>query len=280
MESLPEDCLVHILSFASAIAACRVSVVSSPMKSVADSDIVWESFLPPDYHDILSRMVTPLVYSSYKDLFLKLCVPRLIDGGHKIFQLHKSSKKQYTLSARKFSITWASNPLYWTWKSFSQSRFKEVVELRTICWLEINAKIKTKMLSPKTYYSAYLIVKFATRAYGLDNLPSQVSLQVGDTLKSKGSVYLTCDKSKKPQVEDYFYYYNNNRVEALRWRKDIDRGNVGVACDRGDGWYEIKMGSFYNDDGDDKEVKMELKEVTGEHLKGGLIVEGIELRPK
>ena len=36
---------------------------------------------------------------------------------------------------------------------------------------------------------------------------------------------------------------------------------------------------FYNDEGDG-EVKMCLMEVKGEHLKGGLIVEGIELRPK
>uniref|UniRef100_A0A7N2L8A3 Uncharacterized protein n=1 Tax=Quercus lobata TaxID=97700 RepID=A0A7N2L8A3_QUELO len=42
--------------------------------------------------------------------------------------------------------------------------------------------------------------------------------------------------------------------------------------ERKDGWIEIKLGYFYNDEGDE--------EVKGEHLKGGLIVEGIELRPK
>ncbi len=49
--------------------------------------------------------------------------------------------------------------------------------------------------------------------------------------------------------------------------------------ERKDGWIEIELGYFYNDQGDE-EVKMCLKEVKGEHLKGGLIVEGIEIRPK
>ena len=39
------------------------------------------------------------------------------------------------------------------------------------------------------------------------------------------------------------------------------------------------MKILYNH-GVDVEVKMCLKEVTGTHLKGGLVVEGIELRPK
>lgn len=50
--------------------------------------------------------------------------------------------------------------------------------------------------------------------------------------------------------------------------------------EREDECIEIELGSFYNDGGDAKEVEMCRKEVPGEHLKGGLIVEGIELRPK
>ncbi|OMO99447.1 Phloem protein 2-like protein [Corchorus olitorius] len=46
---------------------------------------------------------------------------------------------------------------------------------------------------------------------------------------------------------------------------------------REDGWIEIELGSFYNHGDDNFEVKMCLKEVTGTHLKGGLVVEGIEL---
>lgn len=46
-----------------------------------------------------------------------------------------------------------------------------------------------------------------------------------------------------------------------------------------DEWLEIELGSFYTNS-DDEEVRMCLKEIKGVHLKGGLIVDGIEIRPK
>ncbi|KAL3629583.1 hypothetical protein CASFOL_026805 [Castilleja foliolosa] len=52
-----------------------------------------------------------------------------------------------------------------------------------------------------------------------------------------------------------------------------------VPCARGDGWLEIELGEFYNNESE-KEVMMEFKEVKSEQLKGGLVVEGIEIRPK
>ncbi|KAK4427628.1 F-box protein PP2-B15 [Sesamum alatum] len=56
-------------------------------------------------------------------------------------------------------------------------------------------------------------------------------------------------------------------------------GEERVIRARDDGWLEVELGEFYND-GSEKEVIMEFKEVKGEQLKGGLVVEGIELRPK
>ncbi|KAJ6305958.1 hypothetical protein OIU78_021316 [Salix suchowensis] len=86
------------------------------------------------------------------------------------------------------------------------------------------------MLSPKTNYGAYLIVKFAGRAYGLDTLPSHLKLATS----------------------------NHKAKSRTHEQEEI------VLQEREDGWIEIGIGSFCN----------------GEHLKGGLIVEGIELRPK
>ncbi|KAK0598906.1 hypothetical protein LWI29_000603 [Acer saccharum] len=283
LDFLPEDCFAHILSFTSPSDACRLSLVSSMARSAADSDNVWEKFLPSDYQEILSRLVWKVVYSSKKDLFFRLCYPHLIDGGRKSFSIEKStSKKLYMLSARELSITWAGNPLYWSWKPLLQSRFAEVVELRTITWLEIHGKINTRMISAKTVYGAYLIVKFADRAYGLDSLPSEVSLEVGD-VKVQGTVYLRCQENKKQDLDRMYFL---NRVQALRSRVSQGREGKRVVSEREDGWFEIELGSFYNVGGDynnnnnNKEVKMCLKEVKGEHLKGGLIVEGIEIRPK
>lgn len=85
MELLPYDCFAHILSFTSPQDLCRSSLVSSILQSMADSDAVWENFLPSNYHQIVSRFVTSsLSCSSKKQLFSMLCDPRPIDDGNKV----------------------------------------------------------------------------------------------------------------------------------------------------------------------------------------------------
>ena len=50
---------------------------------------------------------------------------------------------------------------------------------------------------------------------------------------------------------------------------------------RKDGWREIELGLFSNDRGEDyDEVMMQLMEVDSGHERAGLVLEGIEVRPK
>ncbi|KDP23436.1 hypothetical protein JCGZ_23269 [Jatropha curcas] len=268
LNRLPEDCVSTILSFTSPIDVCRSSLVSSSFQLVADSDSVWENLLPSDYKDIVSSSIVPLKFSSKKDLFLCLCNPIFIDDGRKSFKLEKSSgKKSYMLSARDLSITWSDEPMYWNWVSSPESR--------TICWLEIQGKITTKMLSPNTTYIAYLVLKISDRAYGLDLIPSEVSVEVGNQ-KSRNTVYLRRSQdSKKQQLERLFFA---NRVQMLRSR--VTEEDSRVPSERQDGWMEIELGEFFNGQNEEEVVIMSFKEVKGQHLKGGLTVEGIEVRPK
>ncbi|CAJ1960763.1 unnamed protein product [Sphenostylis stenocarpa] len=254
MELLPYDCFAHILSFTSPQDACRSSLVSSIVQSMADSDTVWEKFLPFNYQEIVSRLVSPsLPCSSNKELFLLLCNPRPIDDGNKMLWIEKRSGKIcYLLSARELSIAWGDSPLYWSWKPIQGSRFEEAAELRTICWLEIKGSINSGMLSPKTLYGAYLKVKTADRAYGLDLLPSEVSVEIGKH-KSQGTVCIHL--RRKRNMNGYFH----RRVED-------------------DEWWDIELGNFHTHS--NEEVRMSLREVKGVHLKGGLILDGIEIRPK
>ncbi|KAJ4835373.1 hypothetical protein Tsubulata_021310 [Turnera subulata] len=275
---LPEGCISTILSFTSPQDACRSSLVSTTFQSAAESDVTWQKFLPPDSADIISQSVTPLKFSSKRQLFHLLCNPVLIDGGRKSFKIEKSfGKMSYVLSARDLSITWSSEPSYWTWSSLPESRFSDVAILRTMSWLEIQGKINTKMLSPNTTYGAYLILKIIDRAYGLDLMPSEISVEVGGNMVSSGTAYLRTlghQDSKKQQMESLFYA---NRMQMLKSR--VVEGDGRVARERQDGWLEIKVGEFFAGEVEE-EVKMSLMEVKGQHLKGGLIIEGIEVRPK
>lgn len=152
-----------------------------------------------------------------------------------------------------------------------------MAELKTVCRLEIHGKIRTQMLSPNTKYGAYLIIKISNRAFGLDLMPSEISVEVSNSTQvCNGTAYLRCSDSKNKQMERLFY---GNRREMLRSR--VIEGDGRVPCERrdGDGWMELELGDFFNGEGDE-EVKMSLREVKGYHLKGGLIIEGIEVRPK
>ncbi|KAL3623992.1 hypothetical protein CASFOL_032808 [Castilleja foliolosa] len=267
VDVLPEECLSTVLSFTCPRDTCSSAIVSGMFRSASDSDLTWDKFLPADYRQIVARSASPVDFASKKELFAKLCsTPLLIDGGNKYkntpstFSVDKhTNKKCYMLSARELSITWSTNSLCWCWKPFPHSRFGETAELITVCRLEIRGKINTQMLSPNTTYGAYLVVQIANRAFGLSVLPSEVSVEVGD-YKTRGKLYMNHEDGKRNEI-------------------DTSEGEERVLCTRGDGWLEVELGEFYNGVGE-KEVIMEFKEVKSEHLKGGLIVEGIEIRPK
>ncbi|CAJ2628760.1 unnamed protein product [Trifolium pratense] len=276
IDTLPYDCVSKILSYTSPIDACSFSMVSSTLYSAANSDSLWRTFLPSDYDDILSRTVNPSILqssSSYKHLFYSLCQrPLLLDSGRISFKLDKcSGKKSYILPARELSITWSNDPMYWSWRPTPESRFSEVAELRTVSWLEIKGKIRTKILTPNTSYVVYLITKVSHRVYGLYSAPAEVSISIANKVQN-GKAYLY------NKYEDTFYE-NQRKIEGnFLMIEDNNENGIQVPSKRDDGWMEIELGEFFCSEVDE-EVEMSVMEV-GYRLKGGLVVEGIEVRPK
>ncbi|KAK1592112.1 hypothetical protein Q3G72_019735 [Acer saccharum] len=178
---LPEECISHIISNTSPRDACRSSMVSPHFKSAADSDYVWESFLPTDYQQIISNLVSPsssLSSLSKKDLYLHLCHnPILINNGTMSFSLEKESgKKCYMVGARGLTVVWGETPAYWIWPSLPESRFSEVCELNYVWWLNVKGTIDTKILSPNTTYAVYFVFSSAKSNHGLQTRPIELSV--------------------------------------------------------------------------------------------------------
>ncbi|KAK8684935.1 hypothetical protein V6N13_040949 [Hibiscus sabdariffa] len=148
---LPEECLCLIISLTSPADACRSAMVCPALRSAADSDAVWEKFLPCDYKSIIleSSSSAKLVSMGKKELYFSLFSHHiLIQNGTMSFQLEKGSgKKCYMLGARALSIIWGDTPFYWTWTSQPHSRFSEVAELKLVWWLEVKGRIETRFLS-------------------------------------------------------------------------------------------------------------------------------------
>ncbi|KAJ9153058.1 hypothetical protein P3X46_026547 [Hevea brasiliensis] len=180
-----------------------------------------------------------------KSSFFSLCNnPVLMDDAKKSFSLDKSTgKKCYMLAARGLMIAWGGNPQCWIWKNVPYSRFTEVAELKFVWWLEIRGKIDTSMISPITnYVVAYLVFKMRTDARGFILHPIDVSVGISRSTR---------------------------RSHMLRLRHP----------NRSDGWLEVELGEYFKQCGNDGEVlEMSAMEVNDE--KSGLIVQGIEIRPK
>ncbi|KAL3507371.1 hypothetical protein ACH5RR_032753 [Cinchona calisaya] len=268
---LPEDCISNIIYLMkSPKDAGRASVISFGFKSASESDNIWAQFLPSDYREILSKSVSPpLNYSTKKELFSHLCrSPILVNDGSLSFWLSKSSgKKCYMLCARKLSIIWADVPRYWIWTSIRESRFSEVVELIDVCWLKIRGQMQTQMLSQKTCYAVYLVFKTRERWYGLETV---AKASIGFVGGSGGTSFVFYQKNNSVYLNPPTDSHNHQSVE-----QQIDGR---VPHQRNDGWLEIFLGEFYNDEGDG-DIEFHLWETEVLNWKRGLIIEGIELRP-
>lgn len=88
-EMLPEACVADAVAHTTPLDACRLTLVAPSVRSIADSNAVWERFLPSDYRQLISRAVPAhgtihqlLASSPKKKLYLFLCDhPLVIDDG-------------------------------------------------------------------------------------------------------------------------------------------------------------------------------------------------------
>ncbi|KAK9063079.1 hypothetical protein SSX86_016949 [Deinandra increscens subsp. villosa] len=286
--SIPEGFVAQALSLTSPRDACRLSLVCSVFRSAADWDAVWESFLPPDYQKMVVTEAAAAGCCSKKQLYLRLCDhPVILDGGNKSFSLDKQSgKKCLMLGARDLSIVWGDTPRYWRWISLPESRFTEVAELISVCWFEVHGRITTSMLSPNTLYVAFIVFKSTSETHGFEYQPAEVSVGISGLKSETQTVFL------EPQDEPRRRYpvvprrrigmYNRGHVRypnpIVVPRSPSSNGNGPKQ--REDGWMEIELGEYFVKEGEEGELEMSMREVKGGNWKGGIVIQGIEIRPK
>ncbi|KAJ6956994.1 F-box protein [Populus alba x Populus x berolinensis] len=264
LDVLPEACIANVLSFTCPRDACRLSMVCSLFKEAEESDVVWERFLPRDYQSIISKSDASSMLlasaSSKKLLYLMLCEkPLIIEGGKKSFSLEKKSgKKCYMLSARDLTIVWGDTPTYWKWNSDPSSRFGEVAELISVCWLEILGKINATMLSPATLYTAYLVFRPTRGLYGLDYQPVEVGVGLVGSERERGW------RQQYHFVSRRIGLFNRCRIVGMPASEPARENNGQYPNKREDGWLEIELGEFFCKEGEDGELEMSVQETLEE----------------
>ncbi|KAL6181738.1 hypothetical protein ACLB2K_048387 [Fragaria x ananassa] len=270
----PYECIDSIISLTTPADACRLSLVSTRFKCAAESDQVWEKFLPSPHliHAIESQSTSSSTFvpaKSKKEFYLALCDKSvLMDNGKMSFSLDKwSGKKCYMICARELNIVWAQDKSrYWSWISLAESRFKEVASLDEVCWLEIRGKIDMSILSPWTLYKAYLVYKLTKRHYGF-NVPVEVAIAE----RHYGFEYGPLDAALGGDENKQTVYLD----PSLKIMDGARRPN-----ERADGWLEMELGEFLCQAEEDGELEMMCAEYKDLCWKSGLIVQGIEVRPE
>ncbi|KAF7143448.1 hypothetical protein RHSIM_Rhsim05G0174600 [Rhododendron simsii] len=248
--ALPESLMIiEILSRTSPRDVCRFSAISRGFKSVADSDNVWDRFLPSDHRKIISRSVYPVAFSTKKQLYFLLADGFvLLDGGQLSFSLDKASgKKCFMLGARELAI--------------ECGRFWEQANLRAAPCFDISGKIEARLLSPNTTYVVYLLFDLGPLKYGFKGLPAKASVRFEGERGDGSGDEIT-------------------NIVSLAIRRFSSGSGGQFAQQRMDKWMETELGEFFNGQGKTGEVEIRLMGFEGDYRTYDLFVEGIELRPK
>jgi len=138
--------------------------------------------------------------------------------------------------------------IFWLYET---CRFSEVARLGLGHWLRIRGRIETQILSPNTKYGAYFTYAIADRNYNLHH-PVKLSIR----------------------------YENERNATNAHLLPDTRGGYDGrLPSMREDMWMEIEIGEFFTDQVDSV-VEMCLMDTACDPCKSGLVVHGIELRPK
>ncbi|XP_051123421.1 F-box protein At2g02240-like [Andrographis paniculata] len=277
--ALPEDCIAYIISFTNPRDACRLAILSSVLSSAIRYDFVWESFMPYDYRQILSRSVAGSdsllrKFSSKKELYDYLCDhPILIDDGRKSFSLDRSTGKVCCMLSAKEVCSEMINRT-----SLPESRFSEVAEIPKNRALRIHGPGYAEMppLTPDTKYIAYFVFSFNTETDGF-KLPAnpkhaKVELQWWPDKRKFLICLLPKDAIHDENLDD-------------RYLDFICHPDILWPNTRLDGWLEIELWELFitrekresNEDGREYHQKLQLDT---DSWKCGIHIEGIEYRPK
>ncbi|KAM0829739.1 hypothetical protein ACQ4PT_066687 [Festuca glaucescens] len=283
IERLPEDLLVHVISLTSPADAFRAAAVSRAFHAAADSDTVWSRFLPHDLPRFAKKELPRKPPSTKKGLFRRLSdEPVLLLHKFVRMQLDKATgAKCFTLSATALQIKHFSRAGNWVrvGSDFDNSkrgkRFLQAAKLGCLQGLDIRVKVQPKMLSQNTTYMAYMVFKLADWFYGLDFPFQEASFGVAGR-ESRRQVCLQGyveegDGADEPPRKHVLQSYQPRRDTI----PPVD--DVQFPRKKTDGWMEVELGEFHNEEGDG-EISISL--VQSAHGKCGLIVWGVELRSK
>ncbi|KAI8537967.1 hypothetical protein RHMOL_Rhmol09G0064400 [Rhododendron molle] len=172
--------------------------------------------------------------------------------------IDEDGKRCYMIGARGLNIGNGKILAHWNWASHPRTRVLEVAELVSVWWLGFRGKMNLELLSPRTTYVVYLVFKIAKDSRGLSG-PATAAIRTWETTV----------KTKLPRRT--VFLINGEHVTEEYYSPQ----------ERSDGWMEIHLGEFYVKREDYRLLQLKFQFVEEKDIeKKGLIIQGIEFRPK
>jgi hypothetical protein len=157
-------------------------------------------------------------------------------------------------------------------------RFWDATKLRGISWLKIKGKIHSMMLSKNLTYHVHMVFKLAADGFKNLDFPFQVA---SVSFRGSESTRRVCLQGYIEVGDDGLPQKHVLNAASKNFVQFILRNDALVLPrKRADGWMEVEMGEFFNEEGYDGEVSFILMDSRGGPMKDGLVVWGIEIRAK
>ncbi|KAL4570271.1 hypothetical protein LXL04_025923 [Taraxacum kok-saghyz] len=245
-------------------------------------DTNWEQKLPSDYQFIIKTAKDRVPYNiTNKEIYMLFSNGILTNRGQMLFSLDKDGIKCCMPAARAIledspeEFSRFSEMASFRWISLQESRFEKVAECQSGRVLRINYQINSHMLSINTTYAAYIVYKLPEVSNGTLDCPLEVKDRNfgSSNFNEVRFIYLTNPKTPLTVLGDQ----NGNRRAN---KNPLYRPKVeGIPRQRKDGWMEARIWGFTADVATSVYIAFDVTCNEREQLTG-LIVQGIEIRPK
>ncbi|CAH1414584.1 unnamed protein product [Lactuca virosa] len=247
-------------------------------------DANWEQKLPNDYQYIIKAAKDRVPYNiTNKEIYTLLSNGILTNKGQMLFSLDKNGIKCCMASARAFledndgEFSRFSDLACFRWISLHESRFEKVAECQSGRVLRINCPINSHMLTPNTTYATYLVCKLPEVSHVTLKCPLEVKdINFGSpNFNEVRFIYLSSPKTPLIMLTNSDQDRNQRPTMNPLSRPKIE----SMLRQRKDGWMEAQIWTFKADAATSVNVTFALTCNEREQLTG-LIVQGIEIRPK
>ncbi|XP_074333078.1 F-box protein PP2-B10-like [Apium graveolens] len=152
----------------------RMSVVSKSFLACANSDVVWDTFIPPHHTKRLLERFRNYSLDSSREVYFFLCTYADEDRRNPVLGVFLdkwSGKMCVNITHEKLAITQLETD-YWK---------KSISWYPVLChvhWFEVHGKIPTSRLSPETAYEAYFVFALSDYVcYGF-HIPIEASVGI------------------------------------------------------------------------------------------------------